>query len=145
MLLTWLVTLLVILVIAYNPVKAEDDEEDYVPSLLLESARTDNIEGIQQAINEGTSIDITNVNGWSAASFAVTAGKINALHALIDAGIDLNQANNEGRTPLMYAAQQGDKEMVESLLSANADPSITTSDNLSAYEVAVESGRKIVA
>ena len=141
----WLVTLLVILVIAYNPVKAEDLEGDFIPSLLLESARTDDIEGIQRALNEGTSIDITNVNGWSAASFAVTAGKINALHALIDEGIDLNQANNEGRTPLMYAAQQGDKEMVESLLAANADPSITTNDDLSAYEVAVESGRKIVA
>merc|ERR1712196_584300 len=35
--------------------------------------------------------------------------------------------------------------MVESLLAANADPSITTDEGISAYEVAVESGRKIVA
>ncbi len=134
-----------LLVIAIQEVRAEGEESDYIPSVLLESARTDDIEGIQRALSEGTNIDITNVNGWSAASFAVTAGKISALHALIDAGIDLNQGNLEGRTPLMYAAQQGDKEMVESLLAANADPSLTTDDNLSAYEVAVESGRKIVA
>ena len=121
------------------------DPNDFVPSTMLESARNGDLEGIRRALQEGTHIDITNVNGWSAATFAVTSGHINARHTLIDAGIDLNQANLEGRTPLMFAAQQGDKEMVESLLGANADPSITTDEGISAYEVAVESGRKIVA
>lgn len=137
--------ILVLCMVLVALIAAQEDPEDFIPSTLLESARNDDIEGIRRALQQGTHIDITNVNGWSAASFAVTSGNINALHALIDAGIDLNQAATDGRTPLMFAAQQGDKEMVESLLGANADPSITTDEGISAYEVAVESGRKIVA
>ena len=45
----------------------------------------------------------------------------------------------------MFAAAQGDKEIVDVLLSNNADPSITTPEGISAYEVAVESGRQLVA
>jgi ankyrin repeat protein len=117
----------------------------FVPSLLLESARQDDVLGIRKAIADGTGVDITNANGWTAAMFAVSNGKLAALHALVDAGIDLNQGDKDGRTPLMLAAQQGDKEMVEVLLNANADPSLVNSENVSAYDVALQSGRQIVA
>jgi len=115
-----------------------------IPSTLLEAVTEDDVLGIRSALRDGSDIDTTNVNGWSAAMFAVTSGHIRSLHTLIDAGIDLNQANAEHRTPLMFAAHQGDKEIVEVLLAANADPS-QESDGVSAYDLAIEAGRPLVA
>ena len=114
----------------------EDTELEVIPSKLLEAVVADDLLGIRQALRDGSSIDTTNVNGWSAAIFAVTSGHIRSLHAVVDAGIDLNQANNEGKTPLMYAAQQGDKEIVEVLLAGNADPAHENADGVSAYDLA---------
>ena len=83
-----------------------EDEADLIPSALLEAAAAGDVDAIKAALAEGANIDTTNVNGWSAASFAVSAGKYESLQALIEAQIDLNQANAEGMTPLMYAALQ---------------------------------------
>lgn len=85
---------------------AGEDEADLIPSALLEAAAAGDVDAIKAALAEGANIDTTNVNGWSAASFAVSAGKYEALQALIEAQIDLNQANAEGMSPLMYAALQ---------------------------------------
>lgn len=85
---------------------AAEDEADLIPSALLEAAAAGDVDAIKAALTEGANVDTTNVNGWSAASFAVSAGKYEALQALIEAQIDLNQANAEGMTPLMYAALQ---------------------------------------
>lgn len=120
-------------------------EPDAIPSKLLEAASIGDVDGIKTALAEGANIDTTNVNGWSAASFAVSAGRYDALVALIEAEIDLNQANLEGMTPLMYAALQGDKEIVELLLTHNADPSIATESGMTAFSVAMEGGRKVVS
>jgi len=127
-----------------NFARAADEADGVVPSLLLESAMANDVVGIRMAIRQGTNIDVTNISGWSGAMFSVSSGNLPSLHALIDAGIDLNQANTDGKTPLMFAAAQGDKELVDVLLSNNADPSITTPEGISAYEVAVESGRQLV-
>ena len=75
----------------------------------------------------------------------MSAGKYDALEYLIERGIDLNIANNEGMTPLMLAALQGDKEMVELMIASNADPAIATESGATAYTLAFESGRKLVA
>ncbi len=64
---------------------------------------------IQEALEAGEDILTTNVNGWTAAMFAVGANEINALRVLIDSGIDLNLANSDGVTPLMLAAINGNK------------------------------------
>lgn len=77
----------------------------------------------QAALDNGEDINVVNVNGWTAASFAVSAGRLDVLEKVIAEGIDLNIANNEGFTPLMLAASIGDKEMVEMLLAANAGES----------------------
>lgn len=80
-------------------------EAEVFSNLLDATARRD-IDGIRQALDAGEPIDTTNVNGWTAASFAVAAGDYEALEELINAGIDLNIANVDGYTPLMLAALQ---------------------------------------
>jgi ankyrin repeat protein len=79
-------------------------EHDSIPSVLLESALNNDIDGIHRALEAGESIDVTNDKGWSAARFAVALGDLQFLRALVDAGIDLNLADHDGVTPLMAAA-----------------------------------------
>ena len=55
------------------------EDETEIPSSLLEAAAAGDVDAIKAAIAEGSDIDTTNVNGWSAASFAVSAGKYEAL------------------------------------------------------------------
>ena len=143
-----LIKLLILIVIGVTSnlsgVHADGEEHTEIPSPLLEAVTQDDVLAIRAALREGSDIDTTNVNGWSAAMFAVTSGHIRSLHTLIDAGIDLNQANAEHKTPLMFAAQQGDKEIVEVLLAANADPA-QEMNGVSAYDLAMDSGRPLVA
>lgn len=72
--------------------------------MLLESSRTGNVEGILNALGNGEDIMSRNVNGWSAAMFAVESGSIDALRTLIERGIDVNMADSNGITPLTRAA-----------------------------------------
>jgi hypothetical protein len=76
-------------------------------SQLLESVLRGDVDGIEQAIEEyQESIDTVNVNGWSGAHFAVSAGNMEVLSALINMGIDLNLVDDRGYTALMMAAGQ---------------------------------------
>jgi len=122
-----------------------EDSQNFVQSILLESALNGRIDDIDKAIEAGESIDLTNAGGWSAAMFAVANGDWNLLRALIDRGIDLNNPDSTGRTPLMLAASQSDKEMVEILLAGNANPLQVDNDGRTAYDSATDAGRKIVA
>lgn len=47
--------------------------------------------------------------------------------------------------PPPHLPLQGDKEIVELLLQHNADPSLATPAGMTAYSVATEGGRKVVA
>lgn len=98
-----------------------------------------------KALDNGEDINTVNVNGWSAAAFAVSTGNAEALSFLIDREIDLNIANTDGYTPLMLAARQSDKELVEILLEGNADPAVRTETGESAYSIAKDSRRAVVA
>ncbi len=78
---------------------------DLIPSLLLESAIRGDVDGISAALDAGEGIDVVNDKGWSAARFAVALGDLNFLRAVIEAGIDLNNPDNDGVTPLIAAAE----------------------------------------
>lgn len=139
--------LTVILSLSLIPIYGqEEDRGDLKPSRLLEAVLAADPELIRRAIDvEGESIDTVNVNGWSSATFCVFNGDLQNLQLVIDLGINLNAANYDGITPLMMAASQSDKEMVEMLLSGNASPLIKTEDGATAYSMAMDSGRKLVA
>ena len=103
----------VIAILVYNSnvnfAKANEEiqENTESTSFLLESAKNNDFEGVMKAIESNNEdINAVNINGWTAASFAVSNGNLDILNALVEHSIDLNIASNEGYTPLMVAAAE---------------------------------------
>lgn len=80
--------------------------DEGVPSKLLDGVINFDFGEVDAALEAGESINLVNVNDWSAARFAVAAGDLDMLRHLIEREIDLNIADNVGQTPLMIAAAQ---------------------------------------
>ncbi|HEY6403233.1 MAG TPA: ankyrin repeat domain-containing protein, partial [Blastocatellia bacterium] len=59
---------------------------------------------------------------------------------LLDAGCDVNAADNKGRTPLIYAVASERLNVVELLLKRGADINAKDHDGLSALDWAKKSG-----
>jgi len=57
----------------------------------------------------------------------------------------LNRRDDTSRTALMHSAERGHTDMVEALLKSGADPSLATSDGLSAAKLARVAGKDAVA
>lgn len=73
-------------------------------------------------------------------TLAVQIGDLPAIKSLIDLGseIDLNKLNNKGATPLMDAILESRTEVVKLLIAAGADVNKKSSNNLTAYDIALE-------
>ncbi len=103
-----LVVLVVVFCVSHQGFVSAADEpkaDEFLPSILLDSVVNHDLDGVHKAIENGENIDLVNPNGWSAARFAVSQNDLDMLRELIDAKIDLNNADNSGVTPLMAAAQ----------------------------------------
>ncbi|KAF4463661.1 Ankyrin repeat domain-containing 17 [Fusarium albosuccineum] len=61
-----------------------------------------------------------------------------SIRAIIDAGADINLADEDGNTALMEAAQVGDAEAVQILLDKGADVLLKNHDNQNALQIALE-------
>lgn len=64
--------------------------------------------------------------------------------SLISEGIDINIAANEGVTPLMYAAQQGNLYFIRKLLQAGANVNQIPNNKVTALQSAIIAGNKEV-
>ena len=71
---------------------------------------------------------------------AFTARDLPAIHALADAGCDLD-APSAGLTVLMRMVLRGDPEAVEWILAAGADPGVRSSDGKTALDFARDMDR----
>ncbi|GGL86066.1 hypothetical protein GCM10010840_25020 [Deinococcus aerolatus] len=71
---------------------------------------------------------------------AVAGNHAGLVRTLMDAGADVNAAQQGGFTPLMGAAQNGNAELVRLLLSHGARPGDLTGEGRSAAELAQEEG-----
>jgi len=86
-------------------------------------------------IKSGSDLDAKDVNGGSALHVAAGVGEGKIVRLLIDADVDFEAEDNDGRTPLMYAALgqesahssagYGFVETARILLAAGADPHVT--------------------
>ncbi|MCW3059122.1 MAG: hypothetical protein JWQ02_943 [Capsulimonas sp.] len=67
---------------------------------------------------------------------AVAAQSYEAVDVLLGAGVDVN-ATDDGWTSLMTAASVGDVTLIETLLSAGADPALLSKNGETALDVAI--------
>ena len=64
-------------------------------------------------------------------------GIANSIQALIDAGANCNATDEDGWTPLHYAAERGEAECIAVLLAAGADMSIKDNEGRTPFHLAV--------
>lgn len=93
------------------------------------------MDAIRQHIAAGSDLNLREPSlGSTPLISASVFGKTDVALALIEAGADVNLANNEGSTPLTTAAFLCRTEIVQALLDAGADKSIRTNAGSTAYE-----------
>ena len=63
--------------------------DEHVSSLLLESSKNNDLDGVIKAIESKEEVNTVNLNGWTAAAFAVSNGNFDILSKLIENNIDL--------------------------------------------------------
>jgi hypothetical protein len=81
--------------------------------------------------------------GYTPLQRVVEMRRTEAAKVIIESGkADVNKANRNGKTPLMIAAGNGDKEIVEALLAGDADVRAKDSGDWTALHWAMQSGDK---
>ena len=82
-------------------------------------------DGVRQAIAAGASVNAKLGDESTALLWCLERSKpemLACLDHLLAAGVDTNQCNHEGTSPLMKACWNGEPKAVERLLAAGADP-----------------------
>ena len=78
---------------------------------------------VQQLLARG--VPVTRRQGWQPLTYAVFGKQFPVFNALMEKGAEPNAVNPNGATALMFAAEQGQEDMVDRLLAAGADPTWT--------------------
>ena len=66
------------------------------------------------------------------------------MRALIEAGADINKATDNGRTPLLFAAQENHEAVVRALIEAGADVNKARGDGVTPLLFAAYTGHEAV-
>ena len=82
----------------------------------------------------------TSVSGCSLLYLAANAGHLESVRSLIIAGVNVNQARNDGATPFFIAAQMGHHAVVELLIQNGADINQAMNHGVTPLYLAVQNG-----
>jgi ankyrin repeat protein len=88
---------------------------------LMTCARTGNVNAVTALIAHGANVNAREArHGQTALMWAVTEKHVAVARTLLDHGAEVGASSETGFTPLLFAAQDGDPEMVRTLLAAGA-------------------------
>jgi ankyrin repeat protein len=76
---------------------------------------------------------------------AAQRGDVPTLQRLVAAHVDINARDANGRTALMLAVLQGQKEAVDTLLAAGADPNAADSSGTTPLRAALAGAHSAIA
>ncbi|KAL4919647.1 ankyrin repeat-containing domain protein [Aspergillus aurantiobrunneus] len=97
-----------------------DPQDKWVYPPLMAAALAGNMEVVKFLLERGVELDTRTVgNGYSALHFAALTGQADLIHFLMDRGLDPDIRNNDGDTPLHFAAAGGHTQAVQGLLSSD--------------------------
>ena len=92
---------------------------------IANAARAGDVAAIRRLAAQGADPDaIAGQNGWTPLLHAIHTHQNESIVALLDAGADVNRADEKGITQLMMAAGYGYDDTVQLLLKRKADASI---------------------
>ncbi|CAL75719.1 putative thiosulfate sulfurtransferase; Rhodanese-like domain/ankyrin repeat domain protein [Bradyrhizobium sp. ORS 278] len=103
---------------------------------LMKAAHLGNITVIRELLAAGAAIAARNADGNNALWLACVGRHLEAIDALVEAGIDVDNCNDNGATALMYASSSGKDDVVAHLLAKGADITTETLDGFSALDMA---------
>lgn len=95
---------------------------------------------LRAAVEAGSRLEATDVNGRTPLRLAVMLGRAALVETLIELKANVNAADPLGETPLMSAAQRGDVAAVEALLAARAKADARTKAGLTPLLIAAHHG-----
>ena len=105
---------------------------------IVDAARSGDVQTIQRLAAEGANLNERwGVNNWTPLMHAVHKSQAGAVHALLEAGADVNARTSNGMTALLMAAGYGQETIVRDLLKHGADVSLRHADGASALDLAV--------
>lgn len=85
-------------------------------------------------------------HGRTLLSIAVRKGLSDMIRILLSIGSNIDTQDNDGMTPLMFAAMSDEKiNILAELLNNNADPFLVNRSDLTAYDIAILSDNPIAA
>lgn len=109
---------------------------------LLHSAKVNDVEGINRALDGGTDVDFRDNQGRTALIIAAYSRHPDAVALLCRRGADVNAKDNNGCTALIYAAYYDVPEVAQVLLDGGADRSITDRHGKAPLDYARDYGYK---
>jgi ankyrin repeat protein len=119
-----------------------DVVNEYGSAPLFEAAAIGNPAMIELLIEAGADVTRANADGQTALMIVARTNKLEAARLLIDAGADVNRAETwREQTPLMWAAAQGQPDMIRLLLERGANPDVRSKANEWPRQVSAESRR----
>ena len=119
-------------------------DEDGRTALML-AAFNGHVPALELLLNANAIIDVADSSGRTALMYACTGPFPDAVKLLLKKGSEINKADTGDKfTPLMYAASEGNLEVVKVLLDNNADPRIRDKDDDDALEFARRNGHSEV-
>lgn len=110
-----------------------------MPSLIV-AASSGEAESVQQMINKGENIDITDETGLTPLMAASFLGDSKIVEIILKAGANIEQKDNEGLTALMFACNAGKLDVVKILLTGNAEINAKDKDNSTPIMFAAQYG-----
>jgi ankyrin repeat protein len=93
---------------------------------------------VQALVEAGANVSLTESSGINLLHWATITNRASVIPVLVKAGVPLNETDEFGYTPLMYAASvdEGDTETLKALLEAGADRGIRNGEGRTALEQA---------
>jgi hypothetical protein len=125
----------------FQPFCVELQQDKNVQREIMFAAAPDaNISLINWLIKQGADVNMTSQAGFTPLAYAIQLGKGNdaakTVQALLDAGADYNRKYYKGMTATMFAAANGNADVLKVLLSKSPDLKVANDEGQTALQMA---------